>query len=60
MSKLWLISYWNNGSMHETTHKGTLGEWRIEQLEFKDGPYILVSAHRLSEKEFKRLDGWIG
>ncbi len=59
----WLISYYCvNHTAHfgECAHKGSIGQWRVDCLKYADGPYVLLSAHALTKKEFDQLDGVIG
>lgn len=63
MKKYWLIAYWcasHTDQFGECVHHGSLGEWRVQQLEFKDGPYVLMAAHEISKEEHDKLDGVIG
>lgn len=62
MLRHWLIIYQCSGTaaMQEMAYHGTLGQWRINTLKYKDGPYILLAAHKITPAEFEKLNGKIG
>ena len=40
--------------------KGTIVSWRLDHLQYSDGPYTIVFAHPISAKEYNKLLGNVG